>query len=119
MLSYFRDPQNPYFPHGQIDLRYGISANITDKDKEGVHFTVTTHHRAYHFKADSAPSAREWVKSLQRVIFRSHNDGDSVKISLPIGNVIDIEETQMLDFADTCKIRVFDNDETFAIDEVR
>ncbi len=25
----------------------------------------------------------------------------------------------MLDFADTCKIRVFDNDETFAIDEVR
>jgi len=106
-----------YFPNGHIDLRYGISAGVTDKDKEGVYFTVTTHHRAYNFRADSAQSAKEWVKSLQRVIFRSHNDGDSVKISLPIENVIDIEETQMLDFADTCKIRVIDNDETYAIDE--
>ena len=119
ILSYFRDPSNLYFPSGQIDLRYGISASITDKDKDGVHFSVVTDHRTYNFRADSAPSAKEWVKSLQRVIFRSHNDGDSVKISLPIQNIIDIEETQMLEFADTCKIRVIDNDETYAIDEVR
>ncbi|KAH8670553.1 hypothetical protein BGZ61DRAFT_107716 [Ilyonectria robusta] len=117
VLAYYRDSTNLYFPHGQIDLRYGISANITDKDKDGVHFSVVTHHRTYNFKADSAPSAKEWVKSLQRVIFRSHNDGDSVKISLPIENVIDIEDTQMIQFADTCKIRVIDNDETYAIDE--
>ncbi|KAK4442693.1 sterol 3-beta-glucosyltransferase [Podospora aff. communis PSN243] len=117
VLSYYRDPQNMYFPSGHIDLRYGISAEVTDKEKEGINFTVTTHQRTYNFRADSAQSAREWVKSLQRVIFRSHNDGDSVKISLPIENVIDIEETQMLDFADTCKIRVIDNDETYAIDE--
>ncbi|KAL2132336.1 hypothetical protein VTI74DRAFT_3940 [Chaetomium olivicolor] len=117
VLSYYRDPQNLYFPSGQIDLRYGISANITDKDKEGINFTVTTNHRTYYFRADSSQSAKEWVKSLQRVIFRSHNDGDSVKISLPIENVIDIEETHMLDFAETCKIRVIDNDETYAIDE--
>lgn len=118
VLSYYRDPQNLYFPSGQIDLRYGISASVIDCDKEAVHFAVTTHHRTYNFRADSVQSAKEWVKSLQRVIFRSHNDGDSVKISLPIENVIDIEETQMLDFADTCKIRVIDNDETYAIDEV-
>jgi sterol 3beta-glucosyltransferase len=118
VLSYFRDPSNLYLPHGQIDLRYGISATITDKDKDGLHFSVETDHRTYHFRADSEPSAKEWVKCLQRVIFRSHNDGDSVKISLPIANVIDIEETQMLEFADTCKIRVIDNDETYAIDEV-
>lgn len=119
VFSYFRDPSNLYFPHGQIDLRYGISALITDKDKEGVHFSVETDHRTYHFRADSAPSANEWVKCLQKVIFRSHNDGDSVKISLPTANVIDIEEAQMLELADTCKIRVIDNDETYAIDEVR
>lgn len=117
ILSYYRDSTNVYFPHGQIDLSYGISANITDKEKEGVHFEVVTRHRTYNFRADSGPSAKEWVKSLQRVIFRSHNDGDSVKISLPIANVIDVEETQMIEFADTCKIRVIDNDETFAIDE--
>jgi sterol 3beta-glucosyltransferase len=118
VLSYYRDSTNLYFPHGQIDLSYGISANVTDKEKEGVHFTVVTRHRTYNFRADSAPSAKEWVKSLQRVIFRSHNDGDSVKISLPIDNIIDVEDSQMMEFADTCKIRVIDNDETYAIDEV-
>ncbi|KJZ73456.1 Sterol 3-beta-glucosyltransferase [Hirsutella minnesotensis 3608] len=117
VLSYYRDPTNLYFPHGQIDLRFGISASIVDRDKDGVHFDVVTSQRTYNFRADSTPSAKEWVKSLQRVIFRSHNDGDSVKISLPIENVIDVEETQMMEFSDTCKIRVIDNDETYAIDE--
>ncbi|KAK4664754.1 Sterol 3-beta-glucosyltransferase [Podospora pseudopauciseta] len=117
VLSYYRDTQNLYFPSGQVDLRYGISAEITDKDKEGVNFTIVTHKRTYYFKADSSSSAKEWVKSLRKVIFKSHNDGDSVKISLPIANILDVEETQMLGFAETCKIRVIDNDETYAIDE--
>jgi sterol 3beta-glucosyltransferase len=118
VLSYYTDASNLYFPHGQIDLRYGISAEITDKKKDCVHFSVVTAHRTYHFRADSAPSAKEWVKCLQRVIFRSHNDGDSVKISLPLANVIDIEDAPTaMEFADTAKIRVIDNDETFAIDE--
>jgi sterol 3beta-glucosyltransferase len=89
-----------------------------DKGKDATHFTVTTHQRKFNFKADSIPSAKEWVKALQKIIFRSHNDGDSVKISLPIENIIDIEDSQIIDFADTCKIRVIDNDETYAIDEV-
>lgn len=118
VLSYYRDTQNLYFPSGQVDLRYGISAEITDKDKEGVNFTIVTHKRTYYFRADSSSSAKEWVKSLRKVIFKSHNDGDSVKISLPIANILDVEETQMLGFAETCKIRVIDNDETYAIDEV-
>lgn len=118
VLSYYRDSTSLYFPDGQIDLRFAISASIVDKDKDGLHFNVITRHRTYNFKADSAPSAKEWVKSLQRVIFRSHNEGDSVKISLPIDNIIDVEETQMMEFSDTCKIRVIDNDETYAIDEV-
>lgn len=120
VLSYYRDPANLYFPHGQIDLRYSISATVTPASAggDGLHFQVVTNNRTYYFRADSAPSAKEWVKSLQRVIFRSHNDGDSVKISLPIDNVIDIEENQSLvEFTDTCKIRVIDNDETFAVDE--
>jgi sterol 3beta-glucosyltransferase len=118
VLSYYADTTNLYFPHGQVDLRYAISTSITDKDKDGLNFSVSTHQRTYYLRADSAPSAKEWVKAIQRVIFRSHNDGDSVKISLPIRNVIDIEEIHMLEFADTCKIRVLDNDDTFVLDEV-
>ena len=73
----------------------------------------------YQFKADSVASAKEWVKSLQKVIFRSHNDGDSIKISLPVENIIDIEESPVMEkVADTIKIRVVDSDETYAVDEV-
>ncbi|ESZ94085.1 hypothetical protein SBOR_5505 [Sclerotinia borealis F-4128] len=119
VLSYYTDPSDLYFPSGNIDLRYGISAMVTDKEKgqDSTHFIVETHQRKFNFKADSAPSAKEWVKALQKIIFRSHNDGDSIKISLPIENIIDIEDSQIVDFADTCKIRIIDNDETYAIDE--
>ncbi|KAI1170111.1 autophagy-related protein 26 [Nemania sp. FL0916] len=117
VLAYFRDASNLYFPHGQIDLRYAISANITDKDQDGIHFSVVTHNRTYHFRADSAPNAKEWVKSLQRVIFRSHNEGDSVKIALPIDDILDVEDSQMIEFADTCKVRVIDSEQTYSIDE--
>ena len=122
VLSYYSSPSELYFPHGNVDLRYGISAAIVgekDKQKDSKDFTVTTDHRTYHFRADSATSAREWVKLLQKVIFRSHNDGDSVKISLPIENVIDIEEIPVVEFAQTFKIRVIESGDSYAIDEVR
>ncbi len=121
MLSYYTDPSGLYFPSGNIDLRYGISAALTDPKENGkdpIGFSVVTHQRTYFFKADSAASAKEWVKTLQKVIFRTHNDGDSMKISLPLENVIDIEESPVIEFAETLKIRVVDSDETFAIDEV-
>ena len=113
VLSYYTDQSRLYFPSGNIDLRYGISASERGKD-----FTIVTDQRVYHFKADSATSAKDWVKTLQKVIFRSHNDGDSVKISLPIENVIDVEESPVSGLAETLKIRVVDNDETYAVEEV-
>lgn len=120
VLSYYTDPSDKYFPSGNIDLRYGISASTIDKEKgkDSTYFEVVTHQRRYQFHADSVPSAKEWVRALQKIIFRTHNDGDSVKISLPIENVIDVEDSQVVEFAETCKIRVVDNDETYAIDEV-
>lgn len=87
------------------------------KEKESAHFTVVTDKREYFFRADSATSAKEWVRNLQKVIFRSHNDGDSVKISLPIDNIVDIESNKALDFADTIRIKVIDNNETYAVDD--
>jgi sterol 3beta-glucosyltransferase len=121
VLSYYSNPSDLYFPHGNVDLRYGISATLAgdrEKQKDSKDFTVTTDHRTYHFRADSATSAREWVKLLQKVIFRSHNDGDSVKISLPIENVIDIEESPVVEFAQTFKIRVIESGDSYAVDEV-
>ncbi|KIW88993.1 uncharacterized protein Z519_10477 [Cladophialophora bantiana CBS 173.52] len=122
VLSYYSDASNLYFPSGNIDLRYGISASLsTDKEKgkskDCKDFSVTTDHRTYHFRADSASSAKEWVQSLQKTIFRSHNDGDSVKISLPVENIIDFEESPVVEFAETVKIRVIESEDSYAIDE--
>ncbi|CCU75791.1 UDP-glucosesterol glycosyltransferase [Blumeria hordei DH14] len=119
VLSYYTDPSDLYFPRGNIDLRYGISATLQNKEnsKNATSLTLVTHQREYKFKADSTPSAKEWVKALQKIIFRSHNEGDSVKISIPIENIMDIEESHVIEFAETCKIRVVDNDDTYAVDE--
>ncbi|KAI9830257.1 MAG: hypothetical protein M1819_005784 [Sarea resinae] len=117
VLSYYTNPSDLYFPSGHVDLRYGISAELRDKNKDTTGFTVTTDQRTYHFRADSPVSAKEWVKNLQKVIFRTHNEGDSVKIALPTANVIDIEDSPVIDFAETLKIRVIESDETYAIDE--
>jgi sterol 3beta-glucosyltransferase len=122
VLSYYTNPSELYFPRNRINLQYAISAETAESGKKGEEettFMVTTDERKYQFKADSVASAKEWVKSIQKVIFRTHNEGNSVKISLPIHNVIEIEESSILDFADTVKVRVVDNGETFAIDEVR
>ncbi|CAD0083254.1 unnamed protein product, partial [Aureobasidium vineae] len=120
VLSYYKDPSTPFSPRDVIDLRYGVSADITPTqghDKESASFSVVTDAKTYHFKAETASSATEWVKQIQKVIFRSRNNSDSVKICLPVDNVVDIEESNYPDFADTIKIRVIDNDETFAVDE--
>jgi hypothetical protein len=121
VLSYYKDPSTPFSPRDVIDLRYGVSADITatqGQDKESTSFSVVTDAKTYNFKAETASSATEWVKQIQKVIFRSRNNSDSVKICLPVDNVVDIEESNYPDFADTIKIRVIDNDETFAVDEV-
>lgn len=120
VLSYYADPSNLYFPSGHVDLRYGISASLSGKSQgnETRDFEVTTDQRTYYFRADSSANAKEWVKALQKVIFRTHNDGDSVKVSFPIQNIIDIEESPMAEFAETVKIRVIDSEDTYAIDEV-
>lgn len=121
VLSYYKNQSSPFSPRDVIDLRYGISAELSvaqDQTKESASFSVTTDAKAYHFKAETSSSASEWVKHIQKVIFRSRNNSDSVKICLPVDNVVDIEESNYPGFADTIKIRVIDNDETFAVDEV-
>jgi sterol 3beta-glucosyltransferase len=123
VLAYYTNPAELYFPRNRINLQYAVSASVTEQKatstpKDETSFSIVTDDRTYLFKADSSASAKEWVRSIQKVIFRTHNDGNSVKISLPTQNVLDIEESTLLDFADTVKIRVIDNDETFAIDDV-
>ena len=87
-------------------------------DGSGKGFSITTSQRTHRFKAESVASAQEWVKKIQQAIFHSHNVGNSVKISIPIQNVLEIEDNPMFESWDTLKVKVVDSEETFAIDEV-
>ncbi|KAL0254861.1 Sterol 3-beta-glucosyltransferase [Diplodia seriata] len=120
VLAYYNDPTDLYFPRGRINLRYAISAVLMepkDKAREPTDISITTNQKTYVLRAESAASAKEWVKLLQKVIFKSHNDGDSVKISIPLSNVMEIEDNPVLDYAETIKVGVVDNDDSYAVDE--
>nr|POE93304.1 sterol 3-beta-glucosyltransferase [Quercus suber] len=121
ILSYYGSAAEPYFPVGTIDLQYGISAELSqEKGREreaNSAFIIITEMRTYYFRADSPTSAKEWVKHIQKIIFRSHNEGGSVKISLPVANIMDVESNPVIDLAETIKLRVIDTDETYAVDD--
>ncbi|KAK9459413.1 UDP-Glycosyltransferase/glycogen phosphorylase [Lipomyces oligophaga] len=117
VMSYYNSASDLYFPVGSIDLRYASSAGLvhpevaTAEDKqEPVSFRVVTQTKKYIFRADTLVSAQEWVHDIQRSIFRAHNDGDSVKIVIPTVNVLDIDESSLMQCATTVKINVVDVD---------
>ncbi len=124
VLSYYASAAEPYFPSGTIDLRFAISAEVVpEKETEkaakpdATRFVISTDGRTYNFRADSAASAKEWVRQLQKVIFRTRNEGDSVKISIPLENIVDVEANPIIESADTLKLRVIASDDTYAIEE--
>jgi len=88
------------------------------KENNETDFTITTSKRTYFFRADSEASAEEWVNQIQKVIFRLQNEEDTVKVLIPINNVLDIEQNPIMNFVETIRIRVLDNHETYALDEV-
>jgi sterol 3beta-glucosyltransferase len=68
--------QDPYFPHGVIDLRYAISCDAM-QDKM---FRIRTNQKIVTLMADSVPSREEWVKAIRKVMFKAQNMGNSVKV---------------------------------------
>ena len=112
MLSYYKDPKNTYFPSGHIDLRNCDKAETaTEKGVETEFFTLRSAKRDFKFKADSAPSRKQWITALNKSIDRWKNEGDSVKILLPIKDIELVEETSVLEFADTIKLNFVDKEE--------
>jgi sterol 3beta-glucosyltransferase len=122
VLSFYQDPAQVNYPSSLIDMRRGIGVFTTrqEKGKDDTHFTLETDKRQYQLRADSAESALDWIKILQQEILNTHNDGGLVKITLPIENILDIEDNYIrgMAFSESLRIRVIDNDETYAVDEV-
>lgn len=121
LFAYYQSSTELYFPSGTIDLRYATEANIIPDGNvpstESSMFTIATDKRIYKFRADTSESAHSWVKVLQKEIFRSRNEGDQVKIKIPMENILDVEDFCLFEIVDAIKIRAIDSDETYSIDE--
>jgi sterol 3beta-glucosyltransferase len=123
-LTYFADPSERYFLNGHIDLRYGIQAGLVDGGKDGKEskdptaFIITTDQRKLYFRADTVTSAKEWVKAIQKAIFRTRNEGDSVKICIPTSSVMAVEDIPLPGAQKTIRLNVVDSDDTYTIDDV-
>lgn len=104
--------QDPYFPKGNISLQYVSSCDPVDETR----FKVRTPERNYTFKADTSDGRDEWVKSIQKVMFKTQHEGESVKLIIPLEAVLDVDKSPTLEFAETIEIRCVDSDDQMSVD---
>lgn len=68
--------QDPYFPKGNVSLQYASSCDAVDETR----FKLRTSERNYTFTAESKASRDEWIKAIQKVMFKTQHEGESVKV---------------------------------------
>ncbi|KAF8682487.1 the biosynthesis of sterol glucoside [Rhizoctonia solani] len=106
VLSWYQSSSDPYFPHGNIDLRYAISCDA--HREKGIR--LRTNQKTITLQADSVPSRDEWV------IFKAQNMGESVKIAIPYSVIDGVERSSAMDFSETIEVKVIDKEENYALD---
>ncbi|KAG0359483.1 Sterol 3-beta-glucosyltransferase [Podila minutissima] len=114
VLSYYGNQTDVYYPIKTIDLKNALSAEPTPHNDQT--FYIFTNSRKYTFKTDSELVRTDWVKAIQKSIFHAKMEGDKVKISIPLANVLDVEMNTMA-FAEAIQVKVMESDESFAVDE--
>ncbi|KAG0373479.1 Sterol 3-beta-glucosyltransferase [Mortierella sp. AD032] len=114
VLSYYGNQTDVYYPIKTIDLKYALSAEPSPHNDHN--FYIFTNSRKYTFKTDSELGKTDWVKSIQKSIFHAKMEGDKVKISIPLANVLDVDMNTMA-FAEAIQVKVMESDESFAVDE--
>ncbi|KAI1316917.1 Sterol 3-beta-glucosyltransferase [Mortierella claussenii] len=114
VLSCYADQTEVYYPIKTIDLKHALSAEPSPNNDRNFH--IFTNNRKYTFRTDSELSRTDWVKAIQKSIFHATTEGDKVKISIPLGTVLDMEMNTMA-FAEAIQVRVMENEETFAVEE--
>ncbi|KAG8714883.1 Sterol 3-beta-glucosyltransferase [Ceratobasidium sp. 423] len=112
VLSWYQSSSDPYFPHGNVDLRYALSCDA--HREKGIR--LRTNQKTITLQADSVPSRDEWVKAIRKVIFKAQNMGESVKIAIPYSVIDGVEQSSAMDFSETIEVKVIDKEENYALD---
>lgn len=123
VLSYYTDRSNQYFPRNTIDLRSGVFTSIDETGPDGTAtFSIKTPQETFVFRAEDEIMALEWAEQIKRITFRSHHTGDSIKIRIPLNNIVDIENVQMGFTANMLSIKYVEDGEggedRFSVEEV-
>ncbi|PWZ01322.1 hypothetical protein BCV70DRAFT_186689 [Testicularia cyperi] len=115
VLSWYDSDRDPYFPQGHIDLRKVSAIEPSVKHRE--RFKVTTPARRFTFLTESEHSRDAWMTALRKETFRAQNQGDSVRISIPLETILDIETALSVDQTEMVCITVIDEMTDFSVDE--
>jgi sterol 3beta-glucosyltransferase len=62
-----------------VDLRYAISC----ESKHEKDIRIRTNQKIISLTADSVASRDEWVKAIEKVMFKAQHSGDNVKVCIP------------------------------------
>ncbi|PWN91000.1 UDP-Glycosyltransferase/glycogen phosphorylase [Acaromyces ingoldii] len=115
-LSWYESERDPYFPQDHIDLRNVTAVESAASAESERRFRVHTPYRVFLFEAASAQGKDEWVAILRKAVFRTQNEGESVRISIPLEAIVDIDGSDNSGEGDLDEAEE-DQDEDFAIDE--
>ncbi|CAO1615800.1 unnamed protein product [Sympodiomycopsis kandeliae] len=116
-LSWYDSQLDPFFPQDHIDLRDIVS--VIPSAKHSRHFKVQTSYRTFIFRVESEESRNDWIQTLRKTTFRAQNEGESVRVSIPLEAIVDVEHSQATtNHADTVVLQVVDTEaDDFALDE--
>ncbi|GJJ09558.1 hypothetical protein Clacol_003781 [Clathrus columnatus] len=95
--------KDPYFPRGVVDLRY-------------VGLKLRTRDRVISLLADSTPNRDEWMKTIQKVVFKAQNMGESVKIAIPYSLIVDVDKSSTTAFNELLEVKVIDKGVIYSVD---
>ncbi|WVQ62325.1 uncharacterized protein L199_000464 [Kwoniella botswanensis] len=112
VLSWYESTADPYFPKGNISLQYCSSCDAVDETK----FKVRTAEKNYTFSADTEASRDEWIKAIQKVMFKIQHEGESVKLIIPLQAVLELERSPTLEFAETIEIKCVDPEDQMSVE---
>lgn len=59
-----------------MSLQYASSCDAIDETR----FKLRTSEKNYTFTAESEASRDEWIKAIQKVMFKTQHEGESVKV---------------------------------------
>ncbi|OCF41403.1 sterol 3-beta-glucosyltransferase [Kwoniella heveanensis CBS 569] len=112
VLSWYESTADPYFPKGNVSLQYCSSCDAVDETK----FKLRTAERNYTFTADTEASRDEWIKAIQKVMFKLQHEGESVKLIIPLEAILEIDRSPTLEFAETIEIKCVDPEDQMSVD---